>query len=420
LGTNRPLRVGWLLLAGLLAGVLALMPARAAFGAVHDGSTYYVSADGNDSNDGRSPQTAWQTLAEVATVALQPGDSILLRGGDTFSGPLKTAGSGTAGAPILFASYGSGRARIVGPTSAAAVYLNSNRFLSFSGLDLTAPRADCVLVSGSGTGSSDIAFDQLTIHDCGGAGLNADNPGDARIALTRSTVENTQGCGVFFRGTAFDVSDNEISNTGINASGALTFPLHGIYAKGPAPVITDNTIRDFQTAAITIRSTGSDVERNRIEARTRGQRGISYYQETAARGTTRIVGNTIAGVSVQGIAIDKGSTTAEFGGGPTTASTSESFVIARNDVTMHSRSGRVTVEGIRLLRVPSAVVIRNHVGGRATHLLTVYAPRSSYRERSNVWQTNAARQTFSWNGASMSFAAYATSSGQGARDSLFH
>src|SRR5262249_4231186 len=153
----------------------------------------------------------------------------------------------------LFTSYATGRARVTGSADAAAVYLNSNRFLTLSKLDVSAPRTRCVLTSGRGTGSTDVLLDDLRIHDCGDAGLSANNASDARITLTDSMVANTQGCGVVFSGAGFRIVGNEIRNTGLNAPGSLTYPLHGIYARGPQPTIADNRIVDFQTAGITIR-----------------------------------------------------------------------------------------------------------------------------------------------------------------------
>ncbi|MBO5200291.1 MAG: hypothetical protein J6B93_03325 [Clostridia bacterium] len=51
------------------------------------GKTYYVSAkNGNDENNGTSPETAWQTLDALATNAWQftPGDAVLLERGSIF------------------------------------------------------------------------------------------------------------------------------------------------------------------------------------------------------------------------------------------------------------------------------------------------------------------------------------------------
>ena len=40
------------------------------------GTCYYVSTDGNDQNDGLSPQTPWATLEKVSDANLQPGDGV--------------------------------------------------------------------------------------------------------------------------------------------------------------------------------------------------------------------------------------------------------------------------------------------------------------------------------------------------------
>jgi hypothetical protein len=264
-----------------------------------------------------------------------------------------------------------------------------------------------------------VGLDDLNVHDCGGYGLNSDNPGDARIALSDSKVETTQDTGVAFRGSNVTVARNTIADTGINAAGAITIPLHGIYAKGPAPTIVGNRIVDFQAAAVTIRSTGSLVADNVISAPARGQRGIAYYQQTAVPGTTTIRGNLISGVRVQGIAIDNGSTTADFGGGATTASTSESFVISHNTIVMRGDVAVYAVEGIRLLQVPSVTLTGNQVGGLFTYALNAHPPLGPFLERGNAWRAKRSARSFLWSGAKVTFGRYRAASGQGLGDRLF-
>ena len=86
------------------------------------GTTFYVAADGNDSNDGLTEATAWQTVARAAQEMLSPGDSILFRRGDVFNGQfvaqgpstfpgwesavVATQNSGTAIDPITLGSFG--------------------------------------------------------------------------------------------------------------------------------------------------------------------------------------------------------------------------------------------------------------------------------------------------------------------------
>lgn len=70
------------------------------------GSTYYVSAGGNDSATGTTPATAWKTLGRVNS-AVESGDEVLLHGGDTFNGTLAFVENG-----LSVTSYGSGQATI--------------------------------------------------------------------------------------------------------------------------------------------------------------------------------------------------------------------------------------------------------------------------------------------------------------------
>ena len=75
--------------------------------AVADGTVYYISSSGgSNSNDGLSPGSAFQTIAKVNTLNLQPGDKVLFKCGDTWSAEqLVIRKSGTETAPILFGSY---------------------------------------------------------------------------------------------------------------------------------------------------------------------------------------------------------------------------------------------------------------------------------------------------------------------------
>jgi hypothetical protein len=72
-------------------------------------TAYYVSSVfGNDASSGTSSTSPWRTLGRAASATLLPGDSVLLRMGDSWS--INTSWSfaglnGTAAAPITFAAY---------------------------------------------------------------------------------------------------------------------------------------------------------------------------------------------------------------------------------------------------------------------------------------------------------------------------
>lgn len=75
-------------------------------------ATYYLNAGGNDANSGTSPGQAWRSTARISQTHFQPGDQVLLAGGQVFRGSiwLRSNSQGTAAQPITFRSYGGGQA----------------------------------------------------------------------------------------------------------------------------------------------------------------------------------------------------------------------------------------------------------------------------------------------------------------------
>lgn len=80
--------------------------------------TYYVdAADGDDARDGRSPATAWRSMAKVNATALSPGESVGFERGGLWRETLVISSSGEAGNPVRFGAYGSGDKPVINPTS---------------------------------------------------------------------------------------------------------------------------------------------------------------------------------------------------------------------------------------------------------------------------------------------------------------
>ncbi|MBI1317797.1 MAG: hypothetical protein GC168_02465 [Candidatus Hydrogenedens sp.] len=72
-------------------------------------ATYFISqTQGNDANAGTSSGTPWRHLSRLDSVALQPGDQVLLKRGDAWRETLGIRNSGTLIQPIVFGSYGTG------------------------------------------------------------------------------------------------------------------------------------------------------------------------------------------------------------------------------------------------------------------------------------------------------------------------
>ncbi len=70
--------------------------------------TYYVNNLGNDSNLGTSEDSAWRSLDKVNSFVFSPGDQVLFKRGDSWTGTLVVKFSGTAGNPIVYGAYGTG------------------------------------------------------------------------------------------------------------------------------------------------------------------------------------------------------------------------------------------------------------------------------------------------------------------------
>ncbi len=72
-------------------------------------TNYYVDATtGNDLNHGTSTGAPWRTLSKVNAQTFLPGDSILFRKGESWTGTLMPQGSGTSGNPIVLGAYDTG------------------------------------------------------------------------------------------------------------------------------------------------------------------------------------------------------------------------------------------------------------------------------------------------------------------------
>lgn len=74
----------------------------------YGGTDYYIDAtNGQDTNNGKSIDTPWQTLQKANHTTFQPGDRILLKSGETWQDQqLWPKGSGIAGKPIVIDRYG--------------------------------------------------------------------------------------------------------------------------------------------------------------------------------------------------------------------------------------------------------------------------------------------------------------------------
>ncbi|MGB0125937.1 MAG: right-handed parallel beta-helix repeat-containing protein [Silvibacterium sp.] len=151
------------------------------------GRTFYVDCSARVPGDGSSPQTAWNTPAQVNAVTFSPGDTIRLRRGTTCAGALAPKGSGAEGAPIRLTAYGEGpRPKLVAPRqSEEALRLFNQQYWDIDSLDLAGGNTYGVFISGNNGILHHIHLSNLAVHDVIGgelkhkeSGLVAISPGN--------------------------------------------------------------------------------------------------------------------------------------------------------------------------------------------------------------------------------------------------
>ncbi|WP_371404365.1 right-handed parallel beta-helix repeat-containing protein [Kribbella sp. NBC_00662] len=286
-------------------------------------TTYYVSSSGgDDSADGRTPGTAWRSFAKVNASRFAPGDRILLKAGDTWTGTtLHPLGSGAPGAPITLGKYGDAALRpilnaaddatslntqdlVKGTTSHltyltqtfyTSVYLYNQQYWTIRDLDVanhaagfTDPNGDTNLRSGilvmndnAGTLRS-ISVQNNQVHDVLGSRSQKTYWGGAGIIFTVMLKRADMASGSKYDGVL--IEGNSVRNT--NRQGIVTNSRQNLradidntgdlvdaVAKGWSPwypstgvVIRNNYVKDVAGDGILPQvTTGALVEHNTVD-----------------------------------------------------------------------------------------------------------------------------------------------------------
>jgi hypothetical protein len=113
-------------------------------------TTYYFSSSaGNDSNIGNETNP-FQTILKLNSLVLVPGDKILFKRGDTFTGQIIVSYSGTDGFPIIYDSYGAGDLPVLTasdgangiPDALSTIKIIGKQYLEFHNLQIENERSD--------------------------------------------------------------------------------------------------------------------------------------------------------------------------------------------------------------------------------------------------------------------------------------
>lgn len=165
------------------------------------GTNYYLDAEnGNDNQNGRSPEQAWKSLDKVKTLSLKAGDSLLLRRGTTFKGQLELSARGTSEKRIVIDAYGTGeKPCITAPDSSLyAVHIKNSDYVTLQNLEVVntgskrLPRRTGVKVTCENYGiSNHIVLNALYIHDVNGSLIKKEGGGSGILIENRWDKDST-------------------------------------------------------------------------------------------------------------------------------------------------------------------------------------------------------------------------------------
>jgi len=171
--------------------------------------TYYLSAAGDDSNDGISKKTAWKSIAKLNTIQLQKGDRVLFEGGMIFEGAIRLD-ENDAGDPVArvsFGSYGQGKAMIFAGTE-TGMFIHNTGGLSIANLSFIGKGVG--VNKGSGihfyADTSSTKLKEIDITDCDAKGFQSygiliqsdkdSTCGYSNVRITRCVVTENGEAGI--------------------------------------------------------------------------------------------------------------------------------------------------------------------------------------------------------------------------------
>ena len=389
------------------------------------GATYYVSKEvgASDANAG-TIGSPWSTLSKATSSAVQPGDTVLFRGGDTWTELFNSSQVGLGSRKITFGAYGTGKPTFVGATGAAyfpgAAYLVLQDIIFDSGGTYTNIYSGVLTDSGSrylefyrcevknfrrgfffNNDNHHMTVDNCWVHNIGGSGIIT-----GRVAVPANGVVAGQQ-------EYATLTNNLIENTGLD-SAAITADgaCHGIYNDWRNATITGNTVTDYHNSGISNRYRDATIVKNAIDGNDRGLYGIAFhsYEVAGQQGTTMITYNKVRRFTTCGLYVSQNA-------GVSVPDTQENLTVANN--TFYTATGIVGSGYVVVEKTSGFLRVKNNIGsGNGYRTLDVnYNPTGGYEESNNIWHTTVGTYRLRYNAVEYAtIAAYQTASGQGASD----
>lgn len=174
-----------------------------------ESTTYYLSNSGNDAASGTSTLSPWKTIGKVNTVNFAGGDTLLFKGGQTFTGSIyfDVNDANNAALPVFISSYGNSKATIYAGSSFGFYAYNTKGFtisnLIFEGSGYATNNGDGICIYTDLPGDvklNRVTFKNLVIRKFGKSGLTIGayngNTGFKDVLVDSLHVHHTKTVGI--------------------------------------------------------------------------------------------------------------------------------------------------------------------------------------------------------------------------------
>ena len=242
-----------------------------------EAATFYIDAEnGDDNNDGQTPETAYKTLHKISSRFFRPGDKILFKRGCTFVGNASLNGLGLAAHRLYIGAYGEGDAPVIAGRGGAALSVAMD-FVTVENLEITNPSGlQGIEFAAAHTGENKgIVVQNCYIHDVNVSAAYFGYDASAirakvqlrtaptwfsGVVVRNNTIKNTARCAVYM-----DTAWADRHGVGWGCSRDFYkdddngwWPIEKI-------TITDNTIHTVQgDAVLVIGGRGVNIARNQV------------------------------------------------------------------------------------------------------------------------------------------------------------